>query len=355
MMVLLVQNSVKPQRDTVELIDGRGHVDAQVDFAAPGPPFVPYCAAIPPPPVRVAAGSAYFADNTGVIRRLDAAGQVSRVADFPIKSTSFLSFAVSPDGQKLIAIVFNTPTPVNPPPPAFTIDPFVATSHWTLDVETATAGGPTTTTLHRDFGHQYPASGPTLIAGWDDAGPVATLNSAICTQNVIPSFEYTGSRLVHIGQDGSHLDVIGGSGCDPWDELHDGTVLCGGNQASGFSVRTRNGSALWSSRLADVYFTEPRLSPDATGVSVNQLGGAGLIFSRDADTPASSGRSSGPSEDLLGWFGDDYVVALRAQSPAELGLYPRADPTNFIDLGRIGTLCDQCPFNPVTLAGTIGI
>jgi hypothetical protein len=65
------------------------------------------------------------------------------VAVFPIKSASFLSFAVSPDGQKLIAIVFNTPTVINPMPP-FGTDPFVATSHWTLDVETAISGAPTT-------------------------------------------------------------------------------------------------------------------------------------------------------------------------------------------------------------------
>jgi len=351
LMVLVIRKTnANPPTSTIEIIDSRGHLNASTDFSAPGRPFMSGCVGLPPPSVRVAAGAVFFADSIGRIHRLEASGAVTQVASFPITSNQFLSFAVSPDGQKLIAILFGTPPVINPMPP-FGVDPYVATGHWTLDLETAITGGATTKVLHRDFGHTYPSTGPTLIAGWDDAGPVATLNSYMCLQSSIPSVEYTNGSLIHLGSDGTHLDVIGGAGCQPWDELHDGTTICGGADWQSFTVRTRAGTQLWSGNVGR-FVLEPRLSPNGDGVSVN--GDAVQVYLRDSGQPASFARELAAKPYILGWVGSDYVLALKGGSL--LGLVPVADMSNFIGLGlSLQTACADCDPTPVSLAGTLGV
>lgn len=350
LMVFFVRHTASnPERATVELVDRRGHVAASADFVAPAAPFVAGSVAVTPPVVRVAAGAAFFADSAGVIRRLDADGTVTTVATFAITPDQFLSYAVSPDAKQLIAILVSTPPVIKPIPP-FGTDPYVASGHWTLDLETAVAGGATTRVLHRDFGHLGPGR-PTLIAGWDDAGPVATLNSYLSVQNVVPSLEYTGTQLVHLAMDGTHLDVIGGAGCSAMDELHDGTVLCVGGDWRSLSVRTRGGDVLWSLNV-DGFVSEPRLSPDGSAVSLNgdQVG----VYLRDAPAPASSARLSGVTSQVLGWFGSDQVVLL--DSRGRLALAAVTDLHASIDLGLTPQPeCNACIPQRVVLAGTLGI
>ena len=351
LMVLLLRTDQKPATAAIELVDTTGHLRARADFSPPAAPHVSGCVPVTPPVARIAAGAVFYADSKGVIHRLDADGTSKAVATFPITSDQFLSFAVSPDGQQLIAILFSTPPVKNPIPP-FGTDPYIATGTWTLDLEMAPAGGATTTVLHSDYGHTYPATGPTIIAGWDDAGPIATLNTYMCVQNSVPSVEYIGSPLIHLGTDGTHLDTIGGSACHPWDELHDGTVLCGGGDWASFAVRSRLGADLWSGAVAG-FISEPRLSPDGNGVVVN--GDQVEILMRGEHSPASFGRAGGARlYTLLGWFGNDYVVALRDDQ--RLGLVPVTHPSNFVATGlTLPPACNGCFPNPVALVGTIGI
>lgn len=346
MVVYVRKKNSNPPQAVVELIDAAGKVTASADFSPPANPFISGCVPITPPAVRVAAGAVYFADSNGVIHRLDANGSTSPVANFAITQDQFLSFAVSPDGQKLVAIVYSTPPVVNRTP-AFGVDPYAPSGSWTLDLESAIASGPTTKVLHKDFGH-IPSTGPTLIAGWDDNGELATLNSYVCVQNSIPSVEYTGNPLIHLGSDGTHLDTIGGSGCQAWDELHDGTILCGGSDWSSFSVRTGGGAQLWAQ--AGSFMQEPRLSPNASGVSVN--GDKTQIFLRGGSAPATV-TAPGSTIYLLGWFGNDNVLALKGGQ--KLGLVPVSSPSTFKDLGvSVQPACSACLPIPVVLVGTLG-
>jgi len=346
MVVYVRKKNSNPPQATVELIDATGKVAAKADFLAPANPFIVGCVPITPPAVRVAAGAVFFADSTGVIHRLDPSGTSSPVATFAITQDQFLSFAVSPDGLKLAAIVFSTPPVVNRTP-QFGTDPYAPSGHWTLDFESAIAGGPTTQVLHKDFGHIL-STGPTLIAGWDDNGLLATLNSYVCVQNAIPSVEYAGNPLIHLGSDGTHLDAIGGAGCQAWDELHDGTVLCGGSDWSSFSVRTQGGSQLWA--VAGSLMQEPRLSPDGGGVSVN--GDKAQIFLRGTSTPKSV-TATGSTIYLLGWYGTENVLALKGGQ--KLGLVPVASPPTFKDLGvSVSPACSACLPVPVSLIGVLG-
>ncbi|HYR47275.1 MAG TPA: hypothetical protein VER07_00695 [Candidatus Polarisedimenticolia bacterium] len=334
-MVLQVRfPSSNPSQMLVELVDGSGHVAASAQFSPPAKPVVGGCVMVLPPPVRVAAGAVFYADSAGTVHRLDPNGTITQVASFPITSAQLLSFAVSPDGQKLMAILFGTPG---------------STGHWTLDLESATAGGSTTNVLHKDFGQAPPTPGPTLMAGWDDAGPVATLNSTFCVQNSIPSSEYTGSSLIHLGADGTHLDTIGGAGCAAWDEQHDGTVICGGSDWSSFSVRTRTGAVEWS-RSAGGFVLEPRLSPKTNGVTVN--GDHEELFLQGSGTPATVTSKQGAVY-ILGWFGSNDLVVLQAGT--HLGLVKATNVSSVKDLGlTVQTSCTQCVPNAAAIVGTLG-
>lgn len=336
---------------TLQLVDGRGEIVNTVSFSGPPSPRVGPCVTVPPPAARVAASAAYFGDGSGTISRLERAGAAVPAAHFPVTATTFFSWAVSPDGRQFIAILL-TPPPLLDPIPAGPADPFVAGGHWTLDLYTEVAGGAATRTLHRDLGHVMQPPGPTLIAGWDDAGPVATLGSYTCVQNPLPSVRYSGSTLVHLAADGTDLDTIGGTGCiNPWDELHDGTVLCGSPAWSDFSVRTRAGVEMWN-RSTGHYVQDLALSPDASAVSLN--GDISQIQFRDGGSSASFARTSQPAYSLLGWFGNYYVAVLKAGT--EIGLAPARDVTNFADLHVTASpACTDCFPAAVSLVGTLGI
>src|SRR5712692_10015600 len=141
MVVYVRKKNSNPPQAAVELIDANGKVEASANFSAPANPFILGCVPITPPAVRVAAGAVFFADSKGVIHRLDPSGSSSPVANFAITQDQFLSFAVSPDGQKLVAIVFSTPPVVNRTP-QFGVDPYAPSGHWTLDLESAITNGP---------------------------------------------------------------------------------------------------------------------------------------------------------------------------------------------------------------------
>lgn len=328
---------------TVRLVDLKGRVTAAAQFTPPPQPTLSNCADLLQPPLRIANGAVFYADSSGVVRRLTADGTVNDVTTFKLTSKQqALSFAVSPDGKQLIAIVLSTP-PIHNPPPQTLGDPVFGPGTWSIDLENANAGGPATVALHRDLGSAFPK--PTVITGWDAFGPTATLNSEICTQNALPSFTYNGT-LIHLTLDGTHMEQIGGSSCQAWDQLVDGTVLCGANDWQSFSVRRRDGGLLWS-RAASV-LSDVKLAPDASGVA----SGDGTIYLRDADQPASFARTGAPTVRILGWADARDVVTL--SNDGRLGLAAARNPLSVVDLGlTISSPCLTCVPYGVMLIGSL--
>jgi hypothetical protein len=345
---LLVISSLDSQNSmTVRLVNGKGRVTASTQFAPPQLPAISNCADVLQLPVRVADGAAYYADSSGLVRRLSVNGAVSNVATFKLTGKQqALSFAVSPDGKQLIAIVLSTP-PLHNPPPQTLGDPVFGPGTWSLDLETAMAGGTTTVVLHRDLGTTVPS--PTVITGWDEFGPTATLNSQICTQNSLPSYRYTGT-LVHLALDGTHLDPIGGPNCNAWDELLDGTVLCGGSDWQSFSVRQKNGDVLWS--RSEIAANDVKMAPDGNGVA----SAAGVVYLRNSSHVASFGRQTGPEPPfkILGWADSGHVVTIT--NDGRLGLADTAiNPLTAVDLGlTLNVFCELCIPYGTSLIGTIG-
>jgi hypothetical protein len=322
----MVVSGVNGGKSTLTIGDLSGHVLARATFDPMPRPVIANAGDIVPTAVRLAAGAAYYAEPTGRIHRLDPSGGDTVVATFPLASTQQeLSFAVSPDGKQFIAIVLTLP-PVHDPPPQDLSQPvFKEGSRWATELERATSGGTTESVLKTDLG---PApSGPlwskvTTIAGWDQVGPVALLQTALAAQSPPASVRLPGTALVHLGSDGTHLDQLGGPGCGPLDELPDGTTLCYvGAFPRGYEVRTSSGQVIWQQDLAGGSYNNPLLSPDGRRIAVGNT-----LFTQGS-TPASFARQSTPqlSAEAGGWV-----------SPSTLAVgYPGRDTLQLVDVSDL--------------------
>ena len=347
--LIVLMSTVTDTTTLLRIVDAKGHVYASTQFTPPARPAYGPCASLTQPPVRIAQGGAFFADSAGVVRTLAPNGAISQVATFPLtKPNQALSYAVSPDGSQLIAIVFSTP-PLHNPPPRQLGDPLFDAGSWSVDLETAKPGGATVVALHRDLGSgPGPNPTPTEITGWDNLGPTATLNSAICTQQGLPSNLYNGT-LIHLAIDGTHLDRIGGPSCNAWDELSDGTVLCGGGDWQSFDVRRRDGTLLWSGVASDT-LADVALSPDGAAVASSYP--AQTYFADGSSSVASGARAQVPQMQIVGWAGPSTVVILR--DDGHVGLAPARDLNIFTDTSIIiARSCATCGFFDVKAIGTL--
>jgi hypothetical protein len=318
-----------PTSATVKIVDASGKVYASATFVPPPAPLIGPAAALLQSPVRTAAGALFYADNAGAVHKLTPDGATSVVATFPLTSSQQeLTYAVSPDGAHLIAIVVSLP-PVHNPPPQTLGDPLYQTGgRWSVKVQTADSGGPTTTTFERDLGTTYPQV--TEIVGWDNRGPLATLSTQLGAQQAPPSAHIFG-KLIHIAPDGTHLEPIGGSDCTAVDELADGTVLCDSDWQS-FSVRTSAGAILWQRGFpSQDYYFGLWLSPDGNAVAAQNIV---LTASSVASTARqAAGTSSGLV--AVGWLNVSTVVEADQQS-GQLSLYRANGMVKLRDLGVSG-------------------
>jgi hypothetical protein len=326
----LINSSPPGTQATVEIVGPDGHVHAQASFAPPPAPLIGNAEPLLQSPVRTAAGAVFYADSTGAVHRLRPDGSTSVVATFPLTNAQQeLSYAVSPDGAHLIAIVLSTPPLHNPPPQTLGDPLFQDGGHWTLKLETADSGGSTTTTLQRDLGTAYPQ--PTQIVGWDAKGPIATLNTNLGAQQSPLSAHLFGVPLIHIATDGTHLDSIGGPNCAATDMLSNGTVICTVNAPDSFAVRTTTGTTLWQGSVpSNNYYYGLWLSPDTNAVAVQYLvvTAAGAV-----SLPAQSTTGAGQLS-ALGWLDANTVV--EATAAGQLSLYEAHGLTKIRDLGVSG-------------------
>src|SRR6476646_4241222 len=132
--------------NTVAIAGLDGYARAKTTFAPMPVPNLGCIGAIIPPSAHVAAGKVFFADARGVVRSLSTTGTVTTVATFPMTSPQqMLSFAVSPDGAKLVATIFTSPKNAYP----CTGSPAAAT--FTFDAYSAANGGSSRLVYHESL------------------------------------------------------------------------------------------------------------------------------------------------------------------------------------------------------------
>jgi hypothetical protein len=198
------------------------------------------------PEAYVAAAGVFYADGSGVVRRLDPTGKISAVATFPLTSPEQeLSFAVSPDGGELMAARLTFPRLIGGPPPTPVGD-------WMLDIMKARAGGATTQVQHWQAG-SFPGSAggfsTIFVVGWDSTGPIGLIGANFGTQQgQFDGQRFFGGRLAHLDTNGQVGTTIGGSDCSPFAPPIAGRVICANNsgQSISVSVRAVDGHQIWS-------------------------------------------------------------------------------------------------------------
>jgi hypothetical protein len=279
--------------DTVLLARPDGTVVARATFKPAERPLITNAATIFPPQVHAAAGAAYYIDGDGVVRRLDRDGKTTRVATFTTSEPQHMtSFAVSPDGSRVMASVFTFGARGPGLPGAITVGPSYA------NLEYAEAGGPT-----RILSHVALAStlGHFMVVGWDDRGPVAGTAVLIATQNLAPAgWE---SPVYSVDLAGNITGRLAGN-CTASMEVAGGRFLCGGSAFAGTAatVNSEDGSVLWTLPATAVSWESAVLSPSADIVALKPMGSPSyhnhLDYRNGAQLPLPDDFRS------IGWLGD---------------------------------------------------
>lgn len=286
----------------ISIIRPTGQVVAHVAITPPKLPAIANCGNLLPIAATIAAGGVYWADTSGVVRRLEVSGAVKTVASFGLGPDEQMSFAVSPDGSQIEATVLYVP----PLPPNASLDlPYMGrdpNSVWRNRTVLARTGEPPTVVAEVDYRMSDGVPAPTEIVGWDSGGPLATLGTSLCAQSV-PIGRLSAFQLVHLGPGGEHLAPVGGASCRPLDFVPNGNVLCldAPQPPYSISVRDASGQTSWSipgpgcGGLA-------RLAPDGQRV----LGITCVQIRNAAGTPRVAPAVG--SKHLVGWYTSTVAV-----------------------------------------------
>jgi hypothetical protein len=341
------------QNTTVAIAGLDGRAPAKTHFTPRSYPYEPDVAVVLAPEAHVAAGVVYFVDGHGVVRTLAPSGVVRQVAVFRItQSQQEISFAVSPDGKRLVAAILTLPS-VGKLIPGTGWHELVGP--WKLEVDRADVGG-ATVTLHKwqsasepgctsaNCPGQPPGLTNIVMAGWDVQGPVAVVASASATQN--GQFD----QQTFFGGHFAHLDTATGlpgsafGGCqgdyEPWSVALDGTTVCAGSRsvAGGFTAAVlvqSPGQPVWQPILpANPPFGDPGsfvLSSDGTRLAMD-----GAVVRRSGSTLALN-KSFKPE----GWLDAETLIGLQlnAADPNRIDgmAYLRlSDPSHPVKLGFVG-------------------
>jgi hypothetical protein len=322
-------------------LDGRERATAT--FAPMPLPNVGCMGAILQPPAHVAAGKVFFADANGVIRSLAIDGAVTEVTAFPMTSSQqMLSFAVSPDGTRLLGTVFTVPTN------AWTCDGSTSSATFGFDAYAATNGGSSRLVYHQSWTKPQDVL---ALTGWDAAGPIGTFPTIWASQGGGP-----GSTLgVKVRVDATTVKpgalLSDPSKCLAWDSNQSGSFVCtedsvmtnGGTPqqqvAVPVSVRGASGTEIW-------HFTatgengpfNPVLSPDGqrvlmccTGTAVSEL-----VFSSDGTSSTlGAGFLAGAWLDSQTAIGELHSDPLQ-QPPLTLGYVSLGASASVVSLGFTG-------------------
>ena len=331
------------QNNTVAIAGLDGYARAKTHFTPRSTPYAPDVAIVLTPEAHVAAGVVYFVDGHGVVRTLAPSGVVRQVAVFRItQSQQEISFAVSPDGKQLVAVILTFPS-VGKLIPGTGWHALVGP--WKLEVDRAEIGGPTIV-LHK---WQATAGEPSqpggfaniVMAGWDAKGPVAVVGSNYATQN--PLFD----QQTFYGGHFANVDIRTGlpglmvGGCQdhnagPWSVRVDGTTVCATYMSSGIrrvSVDSP-GQPLWQPALP--------LKPPFGLAGSFVLSADGSRLAMDGAVVGRSGSTLAVNELFApeGWLDAGTLIGIQ-RDKADPNRYVMAylrlsDPTHPFSLGFVG-------------------
>jgi hypothetical protein len=230
--------------DHILLVNRGGTVRNEARYGYVSPARFTNAATIVQAQVQVAAGAAYYVDGDGVVWRLTASGPAMKAADFGKPGDQHVTnFAVSPDGQHLLATVMTFGKPVDCG--AGICTPFTEGPSYNY-VLRADLGGPTIEVSKTTIDPNAEGARILVVLGWDDVGPFGATDTALATQYPPP----TGwnAHPGHIGPAGTVTDSLGGPDCTAQQVGAGGHVLCTitGFESTDDVVRTAEGKTTWT-------------------------------------------------------------------------------------------------------------
>jgi hypothetical protein len=329
--------------NTVAIAGLDGYARAKTTFIPMPVPTVGCMGSILPQSAHVAAGRVYFADGKGVVRSLSPQGQITQVVTFPLVSgQQMLSFAVSPDGSRLLGTVFTLPAKPNlgcngSPAPGYA-----------LDVYSAPAGGPSTLLYHQTF--QSSPSNVMALTGWDAVGPVGTSPTVWASQGGGPGSELGVAVRIDAGTGKVLRQVADPSSCLVWDSVKSGAFVCTldsvpastdpwGPVSQPVSIRTAAGLVEWHFTVTSVNGAwSPYLAPDEQHVVIccNFATSSNWLVERHGkQTLFKTGFYAS------GWLDATTVFGFSAQSGTSRGMLSYValnSPSTFVSMGFSGSV-----------------
>jgi hypothetical protein len=328
--------------NTVVLAGLDGRERARATFTPMAVPAAGCMGAILPSSAHVAAGKVFFADSTGVVRSLDADGRVAQAATFPMTSRQqMLSFAVSPDGSRLLGTVYTIPTNAIPCDGS-------SGGTFSFDAYSAANGGAAQLVYHDSWTTSHNVL---ALTGWDLVGPIGTYPTVWASQGGGP-----GSTLgVKVRVDAATIKpgarFSDPSECLAWDSNQSGSFVCtkdgvitnGGTAQQQVtvpvSIRRTDGSELWHyTATGENGPTSPVISPDGRRVLMCCSGTAvsELVYSSDGTS-----TTLGPGFFASAWLDSKTAIGVlhpdpTQQPPLTLGYVSLDEPATAVSLRLTG-------------------
>jgi hypothetical protein len=254
-------------QNTVAIAGLDGYARTKTTFIPMRVPDVGCMGAVLPESAHVAAGRVYFADGKGVVRSLSTTGQVTTVATFPLTSSQqMLSFAVSPDGSRLLGSVLTASAKY------FSCSGSQPAHSLTLDVFSAQAGGASALLYHQSLSD---ASKVMALTGWDAVGPLGTYPTVWASQGGGPGSNLGVAVRIDAGTGKVLSQVADPNLCLVWDTVASGDFICIPAGNASVSVRRPDGSEIWHFKGTlpeGFYFLAPDerhvVAGDETGLEV---------------------------------------------------------------------------------------
>lgn len=254
------------QWNTVVIAGLDGHARAKATFTPMPVPTLGCIGNVPLRSAQVAAGKVFYSDAKGVVRSLSIDGTVATAATFPLTSSQqMLSFAVSPDGSRLLGAVFTLPAKPNI---GCSSSPGTG---YSLDVYAAAAAGPRTLLYHRSL--PTPPGSVLAFTGWDLIGPVGTYPTVWASQGGGPASELGVAVRIDPTTGRVLRQIANPSSCLVWDTAASGDFVCEPFGSTTVSVRRPDGREIWhfSGAAPNGFFYY--LAPDETHVTASAVAG----------------------------------------------------------------------------------
>jgi hypothetical protein len=295
--------------------------------------------AILPPSAHVAAGKVYYADAKGVVRSLAVDGTVTTVATFPLTSTQkMLSFAVSPDGARVLGTVFTIPKN------AFPCSGSATAATFSFDAYSALSGQSSKLVNHQSWTSAHPGN-VLELTGWDALGPIGQYPTVWATQGGGPGLDLG----VFVRIDPITIKVRSNFSnpglCQTWSSVASGAFVClpgpvflgeGDAQVTQqrVSVRRPSGTELWHFTVTSMNGAwSPTLAPDSKHA---------IICCADVDGPDFGTWVVGQDQTQIvvsngfspeGWLDSQTLIGYSAKGAA---FALSSDPANFKLIAVVG-------------------